>query len=307
MKKNKVIRFLAYTLIIYCTLAGLGCEPSPKSRGKAEILFSPAPFSVPMIEARLIFLKDYLTKETDWKIEMRVSPSDIDSFLKMVETEKVAFSLQNAYFYLLLAEKKGAVPIVKTISLDGRAERRGLIVCRDDSQVKSVADLRGKQVLSTSRFHVGGFLSQWIFLKDQGLNPERDLIYKFGDTQEEILEKVASGRAEVGFIREDVLQAAIKTRGQMPRIKVIATTSYCPTTCIVKYPGTDPDLVEKVKTALLKLNFKNPSHRFILERLRISGFAPASPEDYADFRNLLTSYGLLPARPIPPQKTTQSQ
>ena len=72
------------------------------------------------------------------------------------------------------------------------------------------------------------------------------------------------------------------------------------------YPGTDPDLVQKVKEALLKLNFKNPSHRFILERLRISGFAPASPEDYTDFQNLLISYGLFSPKSIPP-KTVQSE
>jgi len=142
MEKRKVFQFIA-CIIIGWILVVIGCEPLPRDRGRAKILFSPAPFSRPMTEARVVFLRDYLTKETGWKIDMIASPLDINSFLKVVEAEKVAFSLQNTYFYLRLAEKYGAVPIVKTISLDGRPEYRGLIVCREDSLVKSVQDLKG--------------------------------------------------------------------------------------------------------------------------------------------------------------------
>jgi len=120
------------------------------------------------------------------------------------------------------------------------------------------------------------------------------------------LDEVASGRAEVGFIREDVLQAVIKAKGRMPKVKVLDTTPYYPSTCIVKYPGTDPDLAQKVATALLKLSFNNPSDRFILERLRISGFAPASPDDYSEFQRLLTSYGLFPPAATRVSKTGQA-
>ena len=294
-KKETIFCLLLCSVLIGSMLAGTGCEEATTYRGKSKILVFPAPFSLPIMEARFIFLADYLTKETGWKVDMIGCPPKMDSFIETVETEKVAFSFQNPYFYLRLAEKYGAVPVVKTISLDGRAEYRGIIVCREGSRIKLPRDLVGKTILAPSRFNVGGFLAQWVFLKEHGLDPDRDFTYRFGYTQEEILEKVTSGLAEAGFIREDVLQALAKAKGQMPAVTVIATTAHYPNHCIVAYPATDPDLVQRMKAALLNLDFKKPSHRFILERLRISGFAPASPEDFTDFQNLMLSYELFSA------------
>lgn len=303
----KAFKMMACFIAVSLVLFSLGCEPTPTYQGKAKILIFPAQFSIPMMEARFLFLADYLTKETGWKVEAVASPPTMDSFFKKVETDKIAFSCQNPYLYLHLTEKYGAVPIVKVVSLDGRGEYRGLIIVQEKSPIQSPRDLRGKQIFATSRDTVGGFLAQWILFKELGLDPERDVTYKFGDTQEEILEEVVLGRAEVGFVREDVYQALIRVRGKRPKVKVIATTAYYPNLCFVQYPNTDPALAQKVTTALLKLDLKNPSHRFILERLRISGFAPASPEDYANFRNQLLSYGLLSPGAIPPPEPLKGE
>ena len=273
------------------------CRPCPSRKPEAKILISTAPFTVPMMEARFIFLVDYLTKETGWKFEMLSGPSTVDAFRKMLKAEKVAFSFQNPYLYAILAEKDQAVPVVKTVSLDGQPGFRGLVVVPEGSPIQAVTDLRGKTILATSRYNVGGFIAQWIMIKGQGLDPEKELSYKFGDAQEKILEKVTNGQAEVGFIREDVLEAMKNARGRMPRVKIIAATPYYPNHNIVAYPGTDPELVQKVKEALQKLNPQNPDQAFILQRLRISGFTPAQAADYADFTNLLVLNGFLAPAP----------
>ena len=288
---------LAGFMLIGSILTGTGCQPTPSYQGKAKILIFPSPFSIPMMEARFIFLVDYLSRETGWKINMVAAPSKEDAFLRIAETEKAAFSFQNVYLYTILARKLGVVPIVKTVSLDGRADFRGLVVCQDKNAIQSISDLRGKKILASSRYNVGGFIAQWIMLKGQGLDPDRDVTYEFGDDQEEILERMASGRAEVGFVREDVLEALKRAKGEMPRVKIIAATPYYPNHNIVSYPGTDPELVQKVKEALLKLNPQNPDQAFILQRLRISGFAQTSASDYADFTNLLVLNGFLTPAP----------
>jgi phosphonate transport system substrate-binding protein len=303
MNKNKIRSYWAALVFITALLGlGVGCDSTKPFQGKAKILIAPAPFSLSMTEARFLFLTDYLSEQTGWKIEAVAAPSTLDEFLKIIKTEKLAFSFQNPYFYVFLAERHGAVPIIKTVSLDGQAEFRGLIICQGKSPIKSPGDLIGKKILVSNRQSLGGFLAQFMLLKDSGLDPEKDLIYQFGDTQELILEKVASGKAEVGFIREDVLQAMVRAKGSMTEVKVIASTPYHPTHCLVKYPKTDPVLVEKVKTALLKLNPDNPAHRFILERLRILRFALTSPDDYLTFHKLLILHGLFTPTPDPSSK-----
>lgn len=279
------------------------CQPCPSRKPEAKILISTAPYTVPMMEARFIFLVDYLTRETGWKFEMLAGPSSLDAFAKMVKAEKVAFSFQNPYLYALLAEKEKAVPILKTVSWDGRTDFRGLVVVPENSPIQAVADLRGKTILATSRYNVGGFIAQWVMLKGQGLDPEKELSYKFGDAQEKILEKVTEGTAEIGFIREDVLEAMKNARGQMPRVKILATTPYYPNHNIVAYPGTDPELIQKVKDALQKLNSQSPDQAFILQRLRISGFTPTQAADYSDFINLLVLNGFIAPSPVPVTQT----
>jgi len=287
-----VLFFLAVLLVLWP-----GCDSSKPVLGKAKILIAPAPFSLSMMEARFLFLTDYLTKETGWKIEAVGAPSSLNEFLKVVEREKVALSFQNPYFYLFLAEKYGATPVLKTWSIDNLPEYRGIIISPQKSPIKSPNDLIGKKILASNRHSLGGFLAQFMFLKDAGVDPDKDLIYQFGDTQEKILEKVATAQAEVGFIREDVLQAMVRAKGEVPGVKVIASTPYHPTHCLVRYPKTDPVLVEKVKTALLKLNPENPDQRFLLDRLRISKFERAFPDDYLEFKKVLNLHGLFPGGP----------
>ncbi len=289
------IRQLAFLMLglslLTLMLGFMSCQPAPQYKGRAKILVFPGPFSFTMMEARFIFLLDYLEKETQWKFDMVGSPIKGESLQQLVETEDFAFAIVNPYVYLLLAEKNEAVPILRTISFDGRPDYRGVIVCRGDSPIQFYSDLRGKLVLASSRVNVGGFISQWVFLKEHGLDPDQDIIFEFGSNQEEILEKISSGRAEAGFVREDVLNAFVQLKGKGLNVRVIAFTSFCPNPCIVKFRGADAELTARVKEALLSLDYDNPDHRFILGRLRISGFAPATPEDYTRFHNVLLSTG----------------
>jgi ABC-type phosphate/phosphonate transport system substrate-binding protein len=299
--------FLSIVFLGWFIMGGIGCERSPQYEGKAKLLLSPAPYSLPMVEARFIFLFDYLTKETGWEFEKVIAPQNEAGFIKMVETERFDLSIVNPFLSLFLAEKQGAIPILKMVSFDGKDSYRGLIVCRTDSPIQSLSDLRGKQILASSRAEVGGFIAQWILLKQHGLEPERDLIFQFGITQEEIIEKILLRRGEVGFIREDVYNAMKKSKGVTPQLKVLAYTSYFPNPCVVIFPDTPLELAEKVKTALLNLKMDNPAHRFILERIRMTGFSPASAEDYKDFRSLLISYGLFPSNVSPSSQRVPSQ
>ena len=306
--KNKQLLILfSFFLLIGWIVGGIGCEPAPKYTGKAKVLIWPGPFSFTMMEARFIFMIDYLAQETGWKLDMIGAPRDVEAALQLVKTEKFAFSIVNPYYYLLLGEKEGAVPLLKMISFDSQDSYRGLIVCREDSPIQSLSDLRGKQILASSRSAVGGFIAQWILLKEQGLDPDCDLTYQFGVTQEDIIEKIVLRRAEIGFIREDVYEGFKKAKGHAPRIKVLGYTPYFPNPCVVTFPDANPELVEKVKTALLKLKPDNPTHRFILERIRISGFSPASIEDYKNFRDLLISYGFLSSDTSSSSQTGLSQ
>jgi phosphonate transport system substrate-binding protein len=302
-----VIKWCLFMIFFAVIIGGIGCEPTPRYQGRAKILISPGPFSFPMLEARFVFLVDYLTQETGWKFDMIGAPSSDMAFAKMVKTKKFDVAFVNPYLFFILADTKGAVPVLKTISIDGRDSYRGLIVCRDDSPIKSISDLRGKQILAPSRSTVGGFISQWVLLKQQGLDPDRDLTYQFGITQEEIMEKIVSHHGEAGFIREDVYEAIKKASGKTPRIKVLAYTDFFPNPCVVAFPDTSPELVEKVKDALLKLKWDNPGHRFILERIRSSGFSPSSAEDYKDFGELLVSQGFFPSHANSSSQTVPRQ
>jgi phosphonate transport system substrate-binding protein len=250
---------------------------------------------------------DYLTKETGWRFEKIAGPQNEAGFVKMVETERFDLAIVNPYLSLFLADKKNAVPILKMLSFDGKDCYRGLIVCRADSPIKTISDLRGKQIIISARSEVAGFIGQWALLKQAGLDPERDVTYRDGIVQEEIIEKIISGRGEVGFIREDAYEAVKKSEGRAPKLKVLAYTSYFPNPCVVAFPDTDPILIEKVKTALLNLKMDNPNHRFILERVRMTGFVPASADDYKELRELVISQGLYPSILTPASPAAQNK
>lgn len=225
----------------------------------------------------------YLSEKTGYEFKLFI-PKNFEDFIKIVKSGQVDFSYQNPFVYAIIDKEYKLKPLVTTIGEDtedivlqqtrgfGGDKFRGVIITRIDSPIQKVEDLKGKRILITSPKSAGGFLSQKIYLKARGIDPERDMRLIDSKRQENVIVGVYRGEAEAGFVRESAL-VVWKDAVDMSKIKVLAYTEVLPNWPFASSKETNPHLAKKVKNLLINLN-----DEAILKSAGIRGFKEATDE-----------------------------
>ncbi len=215
-------------------------------------------------------LMRYLSQKTGRPFKL-VIPRDFDEFMKIVRAGDVDFSYQNPYVYSLLSAQVPMRALVTTVSgIERKAGGlRGVIITRDDSAIRDVHELRRQKVLIVSRKSAGGYLSQKLFLKQAGIDADRDLLLVDAKRQESVILGVYRGEAAAGFVRESALEE-LKDEIDMTRIRVLARATSLPQWPLAATGRAPPALAESVKRLLLELSGSE-----LLEAAKIEAFRAA--------------------------------
>ncbi len=221
-------------------------------------------------------LMRYLSKKTGYEFKLLI-PKDFDDFMNIVKRRDVDFSYQNPYIFALIDKETDIKPLVTTIDKDnegGRDEFRGVIITRQDSPIRGARDLRNKRVLITSFKSAGGFLSQHLYLKQMGIDTQRDMKLIDAKRQENVIIGVYRGEADAGFVRESALTVA-KDIVDMNMIRVIVKTTPLPNWPFAAVREIESPLSKEVKRILIELN-----DRDILNSANIKGFKKADESEF---------------------------
>lgn len=221
-------------------------------------------------------LMRYLSKKTGYEFKL-IIPNDFDEFIKLVKNRDVDFSYQNPYVFALIDKETDIKPLVTTISKDneeGKDELKGVIITRQDSPIRTVRDLKNKKVLITSFKSAGGYLSQHLYLKQRGIDTQRDMKLIDAKRQENVIIGVYRGEADAGFVRESALSVA-KDIVDMKMIRVVAKTTPLPNWPFAAVREIESPLSKEVKRLLIGLNDKE-----ILNAADIKGFKRVEESEF---------------------------
>lgn len=221
-------------------------------------------------------LMRHLSRKTGREFKI-VIPRDFEDFMGLVLSGAVEFSYQNAYLYALLSRRMPLRALLTTLT-ESETERsdalRGVIITRQDSEIRDVGGLRGKKVLVVSRWSAGGFLSQRLFLKQAGLDAERDLALAETQRHEAVILGVYRGEASAGFVRESALDE-LKDEIDLAQIRVLAKTQALPNWPFAVGQKASPSLAAEVQRLLLELSGSE-----LLRTAKIEGFRMANPREF---------------------------
>lgn len=242
-------------------------------------------YSTIMLFDRYDPLMRYLSRKTGREFKM-VVPKDFEDFTEVVKSGAVDFSYQNPYIFSLISKEAQIRPLVTTVgddsTFDGEIEAgetyRGVIIVRDDSTVRTVEELKNKNILITSHKSAGGYLSQKIHLQRLGILTERDMTIIDAKRQENVILGVYRGEADAGFVRESALMVW-KDAVDMKRIRVLAHTTPIPNWPFAVCRQVDPALVSEVTSLLTELKDKE-----VLAAARTRGFRNADEAEFEALR-----------------------
>ncbi|MBI5518669.1 MAG: phosphate/phosphite/phosphonate ABC transporter substrate-binding protein [Desulfovibrio sp.] len=161
----------------------------------SEYVFAPHPLMAPQKLAQVYgAMVDQINQRlAPQRIRLRLeASSSYAAFNEKLRERKVHFALPNPYQTVLAAEQ-GYVVFGK---MDQDEDFRGIILTHRNSPLSTVKDLKGATVAFPAPTALAATMMPELFMKENGLDPVRDITPRFSGTHDSAIMSVVIGSAE---------------------------------------------------------------------------------------------------------------
>jgi signal transduction histidine kinase/ActR/RegA family two-component response regulator len=281
-----------FALILLSCLPGVSLPTIPAFCADSEpvrigvLAYRPKPQTVLQWQPLAVALKQAIP-ECDFVVEAFThSEMELAVFSRHLD-----FVMTTPSHYVLLKNRSGLSEPLATVVGDVNGKRvsvygGAIITLAEQSDINSLSDIKGKSVATTATIGMGGYQMQALELSRAGIRMPQDVrLVITGQPQDNVVEAVLAGRAEVGFVRGGVLEDMARSgKLDMKRIKIInrqnlpefpmqVSTRLYPEWFFAALPHIDENLSRHVAAALFELEENSAATRAI----GIHGFTiPAS-------------------------------
>jgi phosphonate transport system substrate-binding protein len=171
---------------------------------------------------------------------------------------------------------------------------RSVFIAKTDSGIKTLQDLKGKQVSFGSASSTSGHLMPRSNLLDAGINPERDFRrVAFSGAHDATIASVVSGRVDAAALDITVWRKFVEEgRVDTSKVDVFFTTPPFFNYNWSVHADMPADLRQRIQTALLALDPANPQHAEILRLNRATRYIETKVENYRGLEAAGKSAGL---------------
>ncbi len=244
--------------------------------------------------ARFRPLTTYLSEQVG--VDFRTVPVDTHEFEERFAAGDFALTHTNSLLYVILKENHDLRLLLTESRGNFGPRTAGAIIARKGSGITSLDDLRGKRMVFGPMMAPSGYLAQYDLMLQAGLDPERDLDYYAIPSGSFKHEKVVYG---VYFGDYDVAAAPALDLETMTRdgkitaddFEILAQSPLIPYCTFGSAKETDPELVTKVRKALLALTPETTvaidgEQVKVLKAAWIDGFEDLQDRDYDLVRDM---------------------
>jgi phosphonate transport system substrate-binding protein len=274
--------------------AAKGTPDPDAGRPKGSLFFGVYPSDSPLeMYKQFLPLCEYLSKATGYNVDLYVAPNYEEGIEKIRKGEVDFFrSGAGSYGRLCLEQKERRLvpPVlvaVETEEAEGEKKAskfRGAIVVRQDSPIRTLADLRDRNfAFGDARSTMGSLVPRKI-LQEAGITVGPGS--KNLSSHDNVALAVVNGEFEAGACKAPTAEK-YRDRG----LRVLQYTSYFPSKPVYARADLSPATVEAVRKALLALDSEDPAHRQILKAVdsKLTGYRPGNVADYEEFARFLGS------------------
>ncbi len=213
---------------------------------------------------------DYLNTHILAGYHVSIEPMFFSELDKAINEKRFDFVLTNPEHYVTMRTNHGLAAIATLMPLvDGHPVDSfgGVIFTRADrDDINVLADLRGKHIAAVAQQSFGAYLVQRWALFEQGIQiGEADRVRFTGMPQDNVVQEVLTGKADVGFIRTGILESlAREQKINLDDIKVLnlqlkekfpqrLSTELYPEWAFSAMPSVPEKVIKSVSLALLHI------------------------------------------------------
>lgn len=237
-----------------------------------------------------------LIKYLEAKLGVKVEFTPVTDYAASVEAlinKKVDLAWFGGFTFVQANVRSGGkvLPLVQR----EEDERFKSVFITADPAIKTLADLKGKDVSFGSQSSTSGHLMPRSFLLAAGVDPDKDFRrVAFSGAHDATIAAVSSGKVQAGALNISVWDKFVADKKvDTSKVSVFYTTPPYFDYNWTVHADMPAALREKLKAALLDLNRNTPEGKEILELQRATRFVPTKPENYKGIETAARNAGLL--------------
>jgi len=240
---------------------------------------------------RFELLAPYLSKNLG--IEVRLTMLTYGNIIEKFKEEEIDAAFLGSFTGALAISQLGVVPLVRPINMDNTSTYQGYIFVRKDSNITSVADMKGKSMALVEKT-TAGFVFPMAWLKRHGID---DISTFFNEqfisgSHDRTISLVLNGKANVGAAKSTIYKNMRKWQPRIDSELVILTNSpKVPSNTFCVSKKLDQQYREQLKDLLLNLR-GDSGGREVLKKLGAKRFVETGRDQYQPVFDLAKEAGI---------------
>jgi phosphonate transport system substrate-binding protein len=237
-----------------------------------------------------------LMKYLEQKLGVKVEYTPVSDYAAAVEAfaNKQVDLAWFGGFTLVQAQHRSGGKAIPVVQREEDTKFRSVFVTTDP-QIKSLADLKGRNFSFGSASSTSGHLMPRSFLLSAGIDPDRDMKrVSFSGAHDATVAAVASGKVDAGAVNISVWEKLVADKKvDTAKVRVFYTTPAYYDYNWAVHADMPAAQREKLAKAFLELDASTPQGKEILELQRATKFIPTRAENYKGIEKAAASAGLL--------------
>ena len=235
----------------------------------------------------------YLESKLGQKVEF-IPVSDYPAAVEALVNKQVDMVWFGGFTFVQASVRSGG-KIVPIAQREEDTKFQSVFITKPDSGIKTLADLKGKQVSFGSQSSTSGHLMPRSFLLDAKIDPDKDFKrVAYSGAHDATIASVVSGKVDAAALDITVWNKFVKEGKVSNKDAVVffTTPGYFNYNWSV-HADMPAAQRERVKKALLDIDPKTPEGKEILDLNRASKYIATVPENYRGIETAARSAGLL--------------
>lgn len=225
-------------------------------------------------------LNERLTKE----LGITVKGFTATNYVSVVEgfgSGKVDFGIIPPFASVLAQDEFKAEPLLFVVGKNGETTYKSQFLVRSDSDIKTIADIKGKKVAFVDPSSTSGYIFPAAMLKESGIDLDKDISSLYSGGHDKSLQLLLNGDVDAISVFVDVRDRYKKEFPEaMDKTRILAYTEDIPGVSITASSSMSAEDKTRLKEAFQRIASTEDGKQLLINLFQIYNFADADAKSF---------------------------